>query len=105
MQLVKEQVQMSAQELVDVIAVAARYEWMKKHPVIARIVVAMRPTDWDEYIDGCMRRDHGDGLPTMGDQAEEEMTKWACWCGQPSLPGVLHKTNEPCKLVETAHEF
>lgn len=43
--------------------------------------------------------DLGDGLPTMGEEAEAELTKWTCTCGNPSRPGVVHRTDLPCYVL------
>lgn len=45
----------------------------------------------------------GDGLPTMGEQYEtelQEMAPWNCFCGQPDIPGVLHRTDGPCYHID-----
>lgn len=46
----------------------------------------------------------GDGLPTMGEEAEAELirsqsiakSEWCCTCGKPERPGVMHRMDAPC---------
>ena len=40
-----------------------------------------------------------DDIPTMGEEAEAELKKWVCVCGQPELPGVLHSRDKDCREV------
>jgi hypothetical protein len=48
----------------------------------------------------------GDGLPTMGEQAEAELGSmpWACMCGRPMTPGVMHRADAPCYHLEERNE-
>lgn len=48
-----------------------------------------------------MTQSDGDGLPTMGEQAEATLqneTGFRCTCGQPDKPGVMHRTDKPCYI-------
>lgn len=49
--------------------------------------------------------DLGDGLPTMGEEAEAELRKseplrWTCNCGEPDRPGILHRADGPCYVPD-----
>lgn len=41
-------------------------------------------------------RKAGDGLPTMGEEAEASLNAATCTCGKPGTPGVVHRTDGPC---------
>ncbi len=51
--------------------------------------------------------DLGDGLPTMGEEAEAELLRvralekleWTCTCGNPGRPGVMHRQDLPCYVL------
>lgn len=43
--------------------------------------------------------DLGDGLPTMGEEAEAELQRWTCTCGKPDRPGVMHRVDAPCYVL------
>jgi hypothetical protein len=43
-----------------------------------------------------MTQTDNDGLPTMGQEAENALAGWRCTCGQPEDEGVLHRVDGPC---------
>jgi hypothetical protein len=45
----------------------------------------------------------GDGVPTQGEQYESELSSWRCCCGEPTTPGVMHRTDAPCYYLETTN--
>ncbi len=42
----------------------------------------------------------GDGVPTMGEEAETYLREYACSCGNPGTPGIMHRTDGPCYVAE-----
>jgi hypothetical protein len=59
-----------------------------------------------KWVDGIPPRD--DGLPTMGEEAEQALTpKPSCQCGNPTRPGWMHiywRSDAACYRVETNPE-
>ena len=98
MRIHQEHIAMSAQELTDVIAVAARYEWLKRHPLNMSLLALLPPASWDRHIDSQMTYT----VPTMGEEGEEAMSQYVCQCGQPMRPGWLHSTDKVCYQVGDA---
>ena len=47
-----------------------------------------------------MTQTDNDGLPTMGQEAENALAGWRCTCGQPEDEGVLHRVDGPCYVPD-----
>jgi hypothetical protein len=88
-------IRMGVDNIVDVMASAARYEWLKKHPLNAGLIALLPVASWDRHIDGQMSYT----VPTMAEQAEEELSEYKCRCGDPMKPGWLHSTDKVCYQV------
>lgn len=47
-----------------------------------------------------MTQTDSDGIPTMGDEVESILRRFTCTCGQPQTPGVMHRYDAPCYVIE-----